>query len=525
MRAKPIVRFLPIFFLLIFFACLLFFVMKRTQAFNFPDESEHLTPALMMTWGKALYLDLSTNHQPLPIITAVAFWKFVTVDNFFMLIERVRQFMFVLSFLGALAVTLRFKWKGLIAVVLIETSKFYFFGFHLLSESLVVYPIVFLAGEIFERALGKGEPSKSAVTDVLFGVSIFWVAFNLLPLWPFLAVASAYYLFLRKSIKSVLRVVFSFLLLSCVLFLFVPIQNWFIETIVNNILYFLPYESHLSQMDYVKILLFPFFSVLGLGDVVAKLYFLLTVASVSLVAFLGLTKNLNRQIFIFTAAAYVMLILLNLRVPTSSVSFYSAFHLLPQHSFFIVLAVFLGAYVWSKIQFKKGQVVFLVATFGWSLTFLFSASPWLLESIHADKAKEHFINFESEESTALAVLAISKPRDGFLAGPQSYLNVATELPLVTKQTAYLPWAFRSNELRDDFNLKISKRAPSFVFFPSSDNPYFKSLSPTLAKNYFRIRRSFGKDTDLYVSKSKAIDVDPEQWRRFEVLLYEKPIMK
>jgi len=498
---KLISRLLPVFILGIFFSVQFFFLSRKTQSLRFVDESEHLIPALEITnQNKTLYKDLSTIHQPIPILTAYVFWKFIPVANFFMLIERVRQFVFVISFFGAVLLTLRFKVKGLVAAILVEAVKFYFLGFHLLAESLVVYPVMFIGGLLLDK-------KRSRPDDISFGICVFLTAFNLLPTWPFLLAATAFYLILRKSLSAIAGVGISILIPTLLLFMIVNPFSWFRETIINNLVYFIPSTGSSGIYDLVRFSIYPILSVSALNQVVAKYYFFLSLFCLLALLFgsRNIVFNIKRTaVFLFF---YLLLISLNLRVTGLNIGFYSAFHVLPQAAFFTMAAVALIFRQNIKILY-----IFTVVIFALSI-------GWWLEAVKTDKLNEHYINYGDEESLGMALAAIKNKDDTLLAGPQSFLNLASDIPLATRQTAYLPWSWQVPELNNELTVTMRISPPTFIFFPEMNNPYYYFLAPILEEKYKRIERTFGSQTDLYILANKT-DINSRQWDEFKRLLYQ-----
>lgn len=456
----------------------------------------------MLTQNKTLYKDLSTIHQPLPILVSFVFWKFIRADNFFMLIERVRQYVFVLSFLGALAVTQRFKLQGFITSITIETIKFYFLGYHLLAESLSVYPLIYIAGILLDK-------NRSRLDDIILGICVFLTAFNLLPAWPFLFAATLYYLLLRKSLKAVAWAGFSILIPTIFLFMIISPFSWFQETIINNWLFFIPSVATNGSYDLILFSLFPVLSVFSLNQVIGKYYFLLLLLSL-LTALNGLKKNrFNLKKITAFLVFYFLLISLNLRVTSLDIGFYTAFHVLPQVAFVTMLTVMLAYRENKKLLYIFIPIIITVSAVWWS------------EARKTDKLNEHFINYGDEESIGMALAAIKNEGDKLLAGPQSFLNLASGIPLATRQTAYLPWSFQVPELMIELIEIMESSPPTFIYFPESNNPYYNYLDSYLQQKYSRIKRSFGSQTDLYMLNDSISD-NSRQWGDFERLLYLRP---
>lgn len=486
-----------VFVLALFFCLQYFFASARFQSFKFADESEHLVPAYEMIFqDKKLYKDLSTNHQPGPIYLAATVLKLLPTSNMYMLVERTRQFMFALSFLGAAVLVLRFGLLGLLAAVLIEIGKFYLFGYHLLAESVAVYPIMLIGGLVAEKVLLIKTLSKK-VDILLLGVTVSFVALSLLPTWPFLLLVIFFY---RKDIwqyKSWFLV--PFLITTTVLFSKSDFLGWISETIVNNYQYFIPYERQ-GDVNILSLLSFPLRAFGYWHEPVARYYALLLVLA-------GLSFKFLRMRSVLTL--WLMFTLLNLRVANPGVSFYGGFHLLPQMAFLTIVGFFLAEKL-KKLVLALGLTALIVSSIGW----------WL-ESGLFTKTNEHFISYGESESIAMALAAIKNPGDELLAGPQEGLiNLAATIPSATRQTAYLDWAYRVPRLRQEFTDKINLAPPTFIYFPESTNQFFLALKPLLATKYTRINRTFGDKTDLYISTKNLSLISDGQWQMFRSLMYE-----
>mgnify|MGYP001606008280 CR=1 FL=1 len=514
--------------LILFFLLQFSFLKPRTQSFNFSDENEHLTPAWMMAEKhKSLYRDLSTNHQPLPIITAFAFWKIIRFTNLFMLIERVRQFMLLLSFLGAFLLSIRFGARGFIASIFIEILKFYFFGYHLLAESLVVYPLMYLSGVVGEFSFLNIKNGKWLKFDEgIFGICIFWVAFNLLPAWPFLFFITALFLYLKpKTLKraSILNTLLPFFIPTFILFTAINPLRWFQEAVINNFKYFLPYDTSLTAQSYLSFLIYPFLSLQSLSQVIARYYLLLLIpASISAAIILLKSQRKIRTGVIFLLF-YFMLILLNLRITTLNIGFYTAFHVLPQAAFFTMLTIQFVYLAYKALTIPSERKIFSGIMTVIGIVLIANSSIWWRESALFDKWNEHFIQYGDNESIGMAISAIKLNGDTLLAGEQNgFINITAGVPLATRQTAYLSWGYRSPDLKNEFESVLKNSPPVFIFFPQSGNPYFMALKQTLDEKYIRIRRTFGGDTNLYMLATEVSKRTPEEWGKFSGLLYKPP---
>lgn len=514
---------------LIILLALFFFVQfialsEHTQSFYFGDETEHLVPAWMMIKdGNKLYTHFSTVHQPLPILTSFLFLSLVKFQSLFMLIEKLRQFMFLISFLGALLVTIRFRDRGFVAALLVESIRFYFFGYHLLAESLIVYPTMLIVGLISERFILNRQISENQrkIDDLLFGLSLFWIALNFLQAWLFLALAIAYYSS-NRSKATTLRVGLSALIPTSFLFISIDPVAWFQETMVNPLLYIIPYQPQVASINAkLSLFIYPFLSFLSLESKVSQFFTALSLMGViSSIILLHQVKNRKRLVYVLISL-YVMVIVLNLRIPETNIAFYSAFHVLPLAAAYSMFIATLIGTTASLILEAKWRRVFNVFFISFMLLALGKFSEWWFES--KDKLNDHYIQYGEVESVGQAFRALKVEQDRLLVGNvDGYIHIVADIPPATRQNAHLPWAFRSPKLRQEFIDVIDKSPPTFIYFPESQNPYYVYLAPILEEKYTRLSRLDGGLTNAYILNRKIEDRSPNQWHEFEKLYWKIP---
>ncbi|MDP2632756.1 MAG: hypothetical protein Q8P25_03465 [Candidatus Curtissbacteria bacterium] len=497
---------------------------KHTQSFRFGDESEHLTPGWMMAnHGSKLYTDISTNHQPIPIIASFLFFKTVDPPNLFMLIERVRQFMLVISFIGAFILVIKFRMLGLVSVLLTETVTFWLFGYHLLAESIALYPTMFIMGNTAEVIFWKKQQNKQLfkkIEPIIFGLCIFLIAFSLLPSVPFLALASIVYLYHAKPEDRKL-VLLSVLVPTILMFVFIDFKGWFHNTVLDNIRYFLPYEAGTQGFrSHFAILIYPFQSLLNHSGPVAKYYlFLIVLSAISICAIL--TSNKKKPFILKVAFLYTLLMLLNLRIPKIDVGFYTAFHVLPHLGAFTIISVILLKLAIEKIGNKpKKKIVFMALSGTLIAVALFFNTAWWRES--KDKNEEHFIQYGDIQSLSTAFKTLKQEGDKLLAGElEGLFNITSDLPLAGKQNAYLNWSYKSEESKRNLIELMMYNPPTFVYFPEG-GLYFRLLEPYLVREYTRIQRYDGGLTNGYIKTSEIHKRTAKQWRDFENGFYKIP---
>ncbi len=517
---------LPLLILFIFFALQYNNFQKYTQSFHFGDESEHLTPAWMMVYyNSKLYKDITTNHQPLPILTSVLFLKVNKYQNPFMFVERLRQFMFLISFLGALILVLKFRLVGLATVILIETNKFYLLGYHLLAESIVLYPVMLIVGITITHLLNNQQKNSNINQNfevLLFGLSTFWIAFNLLPAWPFLVIANLIYLHYLKKNKQLL-LIFFIILPTLLLFAILNFKDWYHFAILDNIKYFIPSDTQAnSWQSYLSILLYPVKNIINPNFLISKLLLVIIFALIITKALSYISKVKNKSTLFFKfLLLYLLLVLLNLRVSKIDVGFYTAFHTLPLRGALTITMVILFA---NSIRLFKAsfikKLVFLSLSTLLFFTVLFFNTIWWRENVN--KTNEHFLQYGNIESLGTALNVLKQKDDKLLTGElEGFLNIFAGIPTAGRQNAYLDWSFQSKESRDYLINLMASNPPTFIYFPP-EGPYFNLLTPYLKNSYTQLQKDNGSKINAYILTSQINNRTTQQWKDYENLDYKIP---
>jgi len=164
-------------FAFIFVASILIWaVWQHSYAWYFQDETDHLVPAWMMfKYHWKLYRDLSTNHQPIPILYSLLIIRFAKFKTLWQLIPQIRLSLLAFGLISGVVAIWRFKFKGFLAWLNLILISYYFFGFHVLSEVFAAYAILIIT---LYWLLAK----KISHLDVfIFAFFSFIASFSLLP--------------------------------------------------------------------------------------------------------------------------------------------------------------------------------------------------------------------------------------------------------------------------------------------------------------------------------------------------------
>jgi len=167
---------------LIIFLILFYLIQKdRLISPSFVDEQDNFVIGKELSIDKKLYKDFFSHHQPLAYIISSSLQKTIPINSIFELISRHRQFIFIWSCLWYLFFTYKFGYKGLLISLSLESLKYWNFAYMFLAESIVIYPLIFIALYLFYEKL---KSSEFFLLGLCFAFS-FWI---LATIWTFLKV-------------------------------------------------------------------------------------------------------------------------------------------------------------------------------------------------------------------------------------------------------------------------------------------------------------------------------------------------
>lgn len=497
---------LPLLVLFIFFVVLFIGVKNQSQSWYFQDETEHVTLGWMMTeFGRDLYTDLSTNHQPLPIIFG-SFSKYIPYNTLFVFIDSLRVSMWFFALATSIFIVFRFQWRGLLSVMLTYSLSHYFFGWHVLAESLVIPSVIWILLSIFDK-------KEFLLDKIIFGISSFWITFSLLPLWPFVLFSNLYYFWNKKN--AVKLSLIGFLVPTFLLFLFINPFNWWQETVINNVLYYLPYEATKDIEHYFRILIYPLLYISQLESQIARFYlaFVTLILSSFVIFKNGIIGNKKYilNIFFFT----LLLLSLNPRVSLPSFSPYELFHLFPYVAGISVLISVILSHVYSYLKTSISTKKILIAECIFIGLLLINNLLWVWEK--RDKLSDYYIKYDTFQAYGNALKIIKNDGDSLMTGPNGdgYLNMMAGIPIFGKQNFHLEWSYRVPYLLDHWIKMMENEPPTFIFFNLDTNSHSKILKPILDEKYTMLKRSDGSNTKLYILKNALRKVTENQWRLYE----------
>jgi hypothetical protein len=466
MKARLLLLGITLFYLLFSFNL----ANKRSLSVHFVDEEDHFVYADYLNRSFKLYQDLSSNHQPLVYLGSQAVQNIFQPNSLYLLVKQHRLSLWLYGALWGVWLTYRFGLKGLGATLGFELLKYGLLGNLWLMESLAVYPALYLWGLFLDhrQKLFKFEWP-------LIGLAAFLVFFNLVPLWPWLALMLVW--LSLKNRTTTLKSAGTALLLTLTLFALVPPLDWWRETISYNLNYAIPALNQVAGLtDWLKILLFPFRALLVPNSLQTAFIALMTVA---------VTLFSGKRFLLI----YPLLILTNTRVLEPTAAIYAGFHLLP----FVGLLTFwfwhqlLTAPRWGKVVFGLGLVGLL----------FHPAMPYRQTT---DPQYEYYVNFSNFDDLNFAVRQLADPGDRLaILTSESLIGWQTPTVPATRQIVYYAWQHDVPRLQQEYNQVFKgDNPPQFIYGGNEPNLVAGQYQPLLKD---------GQTTQLYVKISKLDSLD------------------
>lgn len=461
---------------------------NKALSLNFVDEEYNFTLGKYLLEGGVIYKGQFSNHQPLPFILSGAIQKISNPNSIFLLVKRHREVIIIYSLLCSILLVWRFGLPLLLFVLIYEQTKFFLLGNLFLSESLVVYPLVYLVSLIFFASDIKKLELFTA------GLSLGFIIFLLAPLWPL-----AFFIFLIFSYRShfnfkkMLIIILGIAPFMIISFLFTSLTGYLNDAIFINLRYFIPFNS----TDPLFISIFksfsaPFISLLSYQD--TPTLRLIKLSSVILFASLFLMYKKKGIAFIFISLS--ILTLSNLRFIEPGSEYYRGFHLLPWYALLILLGVLTGSLVYKfyKSYFIRTPIILMILlTVGIGTL---EASKYLY--IKADIARDLYIHYSPQFSMGEAIRIMKNSGDSLFVAPDEWLIYwQSGLWPPRKINSYYDWMEKVPILKEQIDQTFKEDPPEFFYCNCSENSYLNRYT-----TMYKVLEKDNKPTQLYVLPSK-----------------------
>ncbi len=499
--------------LLVLFGLSFWLTSKYSQSYHFVDEDEHFVIGNYINQGYRIYTDLSANHQPLIYLYGALVQKIAHPQTLFSLFKSARMSVLMWSVIGAIWLVSQFGFIMLPFILFYETTKVFLFGNLFLSESFVIYPLIYVLAECFKLTFSHYRPKKWQV--IIYGLANFLIVFNLLPLIPVLVFINLWY-FRKINYKKVF--ILSLIIPTLLLFLLIKPLDYFRETIYYNWKYTIPFLSP-AKTQYLRLLIFPFVSFFVAKNSIINqwiiLFSLVFIGSLFILVF-NKKYRLLGGVLIF----YILIALVNNRNTVPGEMFYNGFHLLPWYAAFIVFnLLIIKLLVSKKLKFKFTPIFILLI-----------GSTYLMLSMHmpyfepVDPLKEHNTNFLPYYLIELGIKTIVKEGDRLMVLPDEtlvYWNSGVKP--ATRQIIYHSWEYQVPLLRDDMNRVLTTNPPEFIyanFDRIANSNYRQIIDPILKTQYWQVNVN-GVAQNLHIKRTKIKSISESEWQEWLKLSFDR----
>lgn len=507
-------KFISGFLLLLFYALLLRPTQNHAFSLSFVDEQDNFAIGDWLLRGKILYKDIFINHQPVPPILSAVIQKSTHPNSIFLLVKRHREMMLLISAISFILLTLRFGYPAFIMSILYELFKYILLGNAFLSESLSVFPVLYLTGILYELAVQKNK-SLHKIDLFVIPLSLLGILFNLLPLTPFVAVSFLYILITIPKLQKK-RLVITAIAITTAFLLFLSRfidLGWYLhDNVLINILYFIPQEKAIPLVVTLgRIFLFP---LLLFTQPHKDLYLLFQILSGAYI--LSLAHIIYQKKYLLALTSYLIVIMLNLR-PLPLGEIYTGFHFLPLFSAFAFLTILQV----KTVQIKIHHLVQNIGKILIYILFVLAAYSFGYRELipQTNPASNWYINYSPFFDYGETLRLLSHPTDTLMIVPDAPL-IYWQSRLFPSQRYYFVYGFieYSPPLRKDVVSSLLKNPPTFIYIER--DLYGYSMLAPFFKDYVQINHR-NVPPRLYVRKAKLPDISNKQWHEVEKLGFSK----
>lgn len=486
----------------------------RVNAFGCFDDCFNYLGGFFIANGKHIYSDFFFNHQPIPAFLSFIIQVITHPINIFELLLRHRQFILLWGFLFNVLLVVRFRAPAFMFVLTYELSKFYVFGDRFLAESIIVYPVVYLAGILFSKL---DNHKLSSIDYTLSAIFAWFIIFSREPYIPLALLLFTAILFGKFHKVKKLSIAI-FVVLSGLIILYISdLKEYFFNLVTFNYVAVLPDELNTQMFGPkpIQIFFYPLYVFFYGGWNIFK-QLLIGINILFLIYFVLLIKDrfFKPALFIF-----VLLGISNFRFVLPGHLFYESFHMITWYSLFIFVTFFL---IFNYSRYKLLRVFSLVLIILLLVSHVTSKFYFANEKV--DQHFELLVNFGEVMSIGEVVKILSNDGDTLFLdrsddliywqakrlSPYKYTWYTSQMNHFSKYTSAREEMFKNNP--PDFYKEFGS-CPKKVEMEDASLPKF------IKSNYSRLY-SNKLPSCLFVHKKKVAAISTQQWQKAKSFSYE-----
>lgn len=505
---------LIVFMLLPFYFFLYKIFSVRSLAFGCFDDCANYMAGYFMLNGEELYSEIFYNH--IMGMAHLSHWiqQMHTSINIYDLVLSHRQVILLLAFILNICIIKRFKWVGLLFVILYELSKFYVFGDRFLAESIVVYLAVYLCGLLFLKLKGNTLSYADYVTS---GIFAFLIIFLREPYIPFTIVAYGALLWGRIDRKRIVSICV-FLVLIGIVAVNTHISDFIFNDFTVNMQTAISGETNsknLLGLGLFQIFFSPIFIFFGGKWNLFRIFELGIAGTFTM----GIIYQIFSKKWGTIISIFILLGLANIRVISPGTVYYEAYHGMVWFGVFLFTTLLVLGDLYRNHK-RVGIILCLILITSWGIA-VFSPKSYLFDKI--DLQEQLITNFGPVMHIGSIIKTLSDPDDTvFLDGADDMIIWESKLFTPYKYSWYTSVMPLIPIYRDARIQMFKENPPDFYYdFCSKEAPLNPSL-PVFVVNTYQQLYENGNKTCLYVLKSKIPEITKEQWKKAEEGFFTLP---
>lgn len=478
-------------------------------SFHFVDEEDNLVLGKYLLQGETLYRDVFSHHQPLAYIMSAGVQKLTSPNSIYLLIKKHREVIILWAVVWSALLVARFGWPMLLTVAIVEPIKIFLLGHLFLSESLVIYPFIYLLGWFF---LSVGPPKKTEA--ILLGFCLTLTLLLLSPLWPVIFFLLGTFFWQKKlTVKNWSFLSLGTLLPVVVVLFFINLASYFHDAFYINFKYYIPMSGQAPLVETLfSSFLAPITAIFSWEDRSASLQ---VTQLVSVVLILNWAIMLRKKMWKVAALMFLTLGLINLRYVEAGQQSYSGFHLLPWFASLVTMAVITVFIVWQNFQSRWWRLLTVILLMVTLIVTIQEAQGSLF--VKRDKDKDFYINYSRQTDFGQAVKIMKSPEEKLMVVPDEWLIYwQADIGHASKMVNYYAWMSKVSEIRDPLYQIFTQNPPTYLYCDCKWG-YF-GLEEYFPK-YTKLIKD-GQETNLMVLKDKLPTLTQDQKDRLSFFNFE-----
>lgn len=518
MLSISIKKIIPLFLFALFSIALFKTYNAHVAAFGCFDECFNYVAGHFILKGRVLYSEIFFNHQMLMAYVSSIIQMLFRPESIYHLVLEHRMFVFFFGLAMDVLIMWRFGMPGVFFAFLFEATKFYFMGSLFLPESILVYPLVYMFGLVWQKRMGK----KLLMFDYIASAIMAWfIIFLREPL--FLVTVFLFVLisvdvpFRKKNVASI----GAFCILSFVTLLFTALPDYIFQVVaLNSKTAFLSEVSSYGNIFSTLTNIFFYPAVILFNGVQSFLREILI--AIDIIFLIGIAVFLQKSRKKSLVLLLVILLgLANLRVVPPGFMFYEAFHMLPWYGLFLLSTFLLLEYVYTLQHMKK---LSLFLTMGAVSIFTYATfSPQSFFHDKIDREREFGVHFDRYYIYGEAIKSLAKPQNTlFLEGWDDLIYWKADLLPAYRYIIY-KYTAGISELFAQERMEMFRDSPPDFYYSVHEKGVhlFGFLPQSYVNDYIELMHA-DKPSGLYIKKSKLPTITSEQWEKANALKFSLP---